>query len=171
MVVNCTGLGASALCHDMEMYPVRGQTLLVRIVPPPKDTRIVLYDSTPATYMVPRIGTDMYLLGGTNDAHSWEPEPTPSIRESILQRCKAVMKGWISEDAEIEIVSEQVGLRPGRQGGVRVEAERVEIVRGDGSKERVHVVHHYGHAGAGYQNSVGSARQVANLVDEILKAS
>jgi D-amino-acid oxidase len=53
----------------------------------------------------------------------------------------------------------QCGLRPGRKGGPRVEQEVL-----DGG--RVRVVHAYGHAGAGYQNSVGSARKVVGLVGE-----
>lgn len=55
----------------------------------------------------------------------------------------------------------QVGLRPGRKGGVRVERE----VLGSGRR----VVHAYGHAGAGYQNSVGCARKVVSLVRMLVK--
>lgn len=61
------------------------------------------------------------------------------------------------EDGGFEVLSVQCGLRPGRRGGVRMERDSV------GEKR---VVHAYGHAGSGYQNSVGSAREVVRLVGE-----
>jgi D-amino-acid oxidase len=166
IVVNCTGLGARKICDDNAMYPIRGQTVLVRITPPPLLTCIFLHDSTPVTYIVPRTGTDMYFLGGTNDAGDWDALPTPSVIASIMTRCRGMMKGWVAEDAEIEIIKEQVGLRPGRKEGVRVEIENVDMEMGDEKREVV-VVHQYGHAGAGYQNSLGSARKVLRLVGEV----
>ena len=66
------------------------------------------------------------------------------------------------EDGGFEVLSVQCGLRPGRRGGVRVEEE---VLKGEGERV-VRVVHAYGHAGAGYQNSVGSARKVVRLVGE-----
>ena len=59
----------------------------------------------------------------------------------------------------LDVVRHGVGLRPAREGGVRLESERV-----DG----VWVVHNYGHAGWGYQGSYGCAERVVELVDEIL---
>jgi D-amino-acid oxidase len=166
IVVNSTGLAAKDLCPDTDMHPIRGQTLLVRITPPPATTRIMLHDSTPVTYIVPRTGTQLYFLGGTNDADTWDALPTPSITTSILARCKELMKNWVAEDARVELVKEQVGLRPARKGGVRVEVEHVQVEVGAG-KRNVFVVHQYGHAGAGYQSSVGSAGKVLRLVEEV----
>ena len=59
---------------------------------------------------------------------------------------------------DFEILSSKVGLRPGRKGGPRVEIEGRERING------VWVVHSYGHAGAGYQNSGGCSEKVAKLV-------
>lgn len=165
-VINCTGLGATGLCNDTAMYPIRGQTLLVRITPAPPCQHILLHDTKPVTYVVPRTGTDLYLLGGTNDANSSDPEPTPSITASILERCKAMMTGWISDDAKIEILSEQVGLRPGRKWGPRLEVEDVEVEIDKEDVRRVRVFHLYGHAGAGFQNSIGCARRALEAVKE-----
>lgn len=164
VVVNCTGLGAHSLCKDASMYPIRGQALLARIHPTPAP-QILLHESPPhITYIVPRMGTDLFLLGGTKDADNWSGEPTPEISESIVRRCEEMMRPWAGEEAKIEVLSEQVGLRPGRKGGVRVEIEEVEV--GEGRK--VKVVHQYGHAGAGYQNAIGSARKVLGIVKDIL---
>jgi len=66
----------------------------------------------------------------------------------------------LNESGEFEVLSEQVGLRPARGGGVRVEMENI-----DGFV----VCHAYGHAGAGYQNSVGSANKVVKLLENWLQ--
>jgi D-amino-acid oxidase len=57
------------------------------------------------------------------------------------------------------IIRHGVGLRPVREGGVRIEKEVI-----DGTW----VVHNYGHAGWGYQGSYGCAERVVELVDEVL---
>ena len=68
---------------------------------------------------------------------------------------------------------EQVGLRPARKGGLRVETEEVGVVlrRGnEGEKEvMVSVVHQYGHTGAGYQNSIGSANKGLELLQKLVQ--
>lgn len=57
----------------------------------------------------------------------------------------------------LDVIRHGVGLRPGREGGVRV----------DKKTDGIWVVHNYGHAGWGYQGSYGCAEEVAALVDEI----
>lgn len=63
----------------------------------------------------------------------------------------------------VEIVSHNVGLRPAREGGARIELER-KVVKGI----KVGVVHAYGFGSAGYQQSWGTAEEVAGLVDRYL---
>ena len=60
----------------------------------------------------------------------------------------------------LDVVRHGVGLRPMREGGPRVERERI-----DG----VNVVHNYGHGGYGYQASFGSAQAAEELVSTTLK--
>jgi D-amino-acid oxidase len=155
------------------MFPIRGQTLLVRITPPPPTSRITIWDSTPVTYIVPRRiapfsaepSDATFFIGGTNDNDNWDPKPTPQISQGILERVRKVIVGWAGEDAQIEVLREQVGLRPGRKDGPRVELEVVDV---GGANGKVRVVHQYGHAGAGFQNSIGSARKAVGLVEEAL---
>lgn len=59
----------------------------------------------------------------------------------ILRGCKALAPELVGENGEFEVLSSQVGLRPSRKGGPRVE---VEIL-----KAGEVVVHSYGHSGAG----------------------
>lgn len=159
IVVNCTGLGAKDLCADRALYPIRGQTLLARLNPPPAQ-EILLWDGEgEVTYIVPRPGTDTFVLGGTKDAHSFDPVPTPEVSQGIIKRCRALLAAQGKHDVHIEVLAEQVGLRPGRKGGPRTEVERIELAGG-----AISVVHSYGHAGAGYQNSIGNAKKVLGLV-------
>lgn len=55
----------------------------------------------------------------------------------------------------------QVGFRPGWKGGPKVDVEKGRV---DGGW----VVHSYGHAGGGYQNSIGCAEEVRGLVEGLL---
>jgi D-amino-acid oxidase len=57
----------------------------------------------------------------------------------------------------LDIIRHGVGLRPARNGGVRIERE---VIGG------LEVVHNYGHAGWGYQGSYGCAERVVELVRE-----
>lgn len=164
VVVNCTGLSASQFCDDKNMYPIRGQTLLVR-TEPPLSREILLWDSgNSVTYIVPRPGTDAFILGGTKDDNNGDSLPTPQVSEGIIQRCERLLASKGIWNVKFDILQEQVGFRPGRKGGVRVEAETVQLDQ-DTTAE---VVHNYGHAGAGYQASIGSAEKVLGLVRDIL---
>ena len=84
--------------------------------------------------------------------------------KEILEAAKAWAPELLNWKGEFEVLSEQVGLRPGRKGGARVEIEELE------AGELV-VCHAYGHAGAGYQNSIGSAQKVVRLLGEFFGES
>ncbi|KAI5357217.1 Putative FAD dependent oxidoreductase, D-amino acid oxidase, D-amino-acid oxidase [Septoria linicola] len=165
--INCTGLGAKQLCGDEALYPTKGQTALVR--GEAKATRTRYHSGTigkgDTSYCIPRPGTNTTILGGTKEVGNWSGEVDDDVTERTLERC-----GWMvpelltGEGGRFEVLSVHCGLRPGRQGGPRVERE---VVEGDGGRWKV--VHAYGHAGAGYQNSVGCARKVVRLVEESLE--
>ena len=61
----------------------------------------------------------------------------------------------------LDVIRHNVGLRPFREGGARIEKERIQ---------GVWVVHNYGHGGAGYQSSYGCAENVVQLVSEAVAA-
>lgn len=109
-------------------------------------------------YCIPRPGSGTTILGGTKEEGVWDETPDARVTEQILRlNALQVPELLTGVDGGFEVVSVQCGLRPARRGGPRVEREKV----GDWE-----VVHAYGHAGAGYQNSVGSARLVLELVGE-----
>lgn len=153
--VNATGLGAKRLCGDEAMYPIRGQTVLVKGEATSTITRV---GDGYRAYCIPRPGSGTTILGGTKEENVWDETPDPAITEQILRHNSWQIPELLTgPDGGFEVLSVQCGLRPARRGGPRMQRERV------GERE---VVHAYGHAGAGYQNSVGSARMVVRMVRE-----
>lgn len=157
--VNATGLGAKRLCGDEAMYPIRGQTVLVKGEASSTITRV---GDGYRAYCIPRPGSGTTILGGTKEEGVWCETPDDSITEQILRHNSWQIPELLTgPDGGFEVISVQCGLRPARRGGPRMERESV------GKRA---VVHAYGHAGAGYQNSVGSARMVVGMVGESLAA-
>lgn len=153
--INATGLGARALVPDAKMYPTRGQTVLVR----GEASKVSTFEGIGLIrYVIPRKGSGISVLGGTKQAENWDTKPDEQTTREILEGCKALAPELLGADGEFEVLKVQVGLRPSREGGARVEREVVG--------ERWKVLHAYGHSGAGYQNSVGVARKLLRLVGE-----
>jgi D-amino-acid oxidase len=152
VVVNCTGLASGHLLGDEEVYPVRGQVVLIEN---PGIRRGLLdeVDGEDITYVLPR--THEVVLGGTRQPGNWDPTPDKETTERILSSCTR-LEPMV---ADAEIIMERVGLRPGRSS-VRLEAEPV-----DGGV----LIHNYGHDGSGYSLSWGCAEEVRDLVSEALE--
>ena len=69
---------------------------------------------------------------------------------------------------QAELVSEWVGLRPGRSS-VRLEAELREATSSSPAGRRaLKIVHNYGHGGAGITLHWGCAGEAAGLVQRLL---
>lgn len=145
VVVNATGLAAGALAGDPDVYPVRGQIVLVRN---PGIETSVRAEGEPSTYVHPR-SRDV-VLGGTFEPGATDLTCDPATRDAILARCRAL----VPELAGAPVVGERVGLRPARRGGPRVAAVDVEGGR---------ILHAYGHGGAGMTLSWGCADELVRL--------
>ncbi|MEV7268817.1 FAD-dependent oxidoreductase [Streptomyces bacillaris] len=150
VVVNCTGLGARELVPDPGMRAVRGQLVLVEN--PGIEEWFTEADpaSEATTYFFPQPGR--LVLGGTARADDERPEPDAAVAREIVARCARVR----SEIADARVLGHRVGLRPVREGGVRIE---VGALPGGGL-----LVHNYGHGGAGVTVAWGCARAAAALV-------
>jgi D-amino-acid oxidase len=164
--VNATGISAKFLVPDESMYPIRGQTITVK----GEAKKITTIDASPAhptptstniTYILPRPHSGTTVLGGTKQANNWEAEPNEKTTAEILEGAKEWAPELLNENGEFEIISVQVGLRPGRKSGARVEIEEMRQPAEVG--EAYAACHAYGHAGAGFQNSVGTAKKVVGL--------
>lgn len=151
-VVNCTGLGARDLAADAELYPVRGQ-VVVLAQPDPPITEWLLDDTEPMTYVVPRL--DTVIVGGTADAHDDDATPRPDAAAAMLARAAALVPSL----ARCAVLDHRVGLRPARP------AVRLERVDGPGGP----IIHCYGHGGAGVTLAYGCAGDVVALLSRPIR--
>jgi D-amino-acid oxidase len=164
LVVNCTGLGAAKLggVEDAAVLPARGQIVVVR-----NDAgKMIDLSGTDdgddeACYIMTRAAGGGTILGGSYQKGNWESQVDPNLAVRIMKRAvKAYPNLTDGQGIErLDVVRHGVGLRPVREGGARVEKERI-----DG----FWVVHNYGHGGAGYQSSYGCAEEAVNLVQEAM---
>jgi D-amino-acid oxidase len=169
-LINCTGLGARHFVGENEaakLLPLRGQTIIVKGEATMDRTYGDYPDnsSTPdeSVYVIPRPGSGTTILGGCKQAGNWDPKVDENLSQRIMERIKkwGLAEELRTKDGDFEVVSSQVGLRPGRKGGPRVEVE------GNAKVDGVWLVHSYGHAGAGYEYSAGCSEKVAKLVADL----
>lgn len=139
LVVNCSGLGARLLGADRSVVPVRGQVLHLEQV----GLERWWLDGAGPTYVVPR-SRDI-VVGGTDVEGEWSRTPSAEVADDILRRATRL----VPELRDARVLRHKVGLRPVRPA---VRLERVG-----------HVVHCYGHGGAGVTLSWGVAEEVVAL--------
>jgi hypothetical protein len=78
-----------------------------------------------STYIIPRTTPGAVLLGGTFQVHNWDVSVDMAVARGILERCTALQPAL--QDPETRIVSHNVGLRPARTGGPRVEVQWTDL--------------------------------------------
>jgi D-amino-acid oxidase len=150
LVINCAGIGARELAHDVDLEPHRGQ---VAIVPKIDNLKCaIVCDDAPLMYAIPR--TNDCVFGGTNEV-SDKRDVDPATTSTIVAECSRVLK----IDSP-RVLAERVGLRPFRKSGVRLERGKLR----DGRT----VIHNYGHGGSGFTLSWGCAGEVSNLATAAL---
>ncbi|MEQ4301742.1 FAD-dependent oxidoreductase [Plantactinospora sp. B6F1] len=146
VLVNCTGLGARHLVPDDQVYPTRGQ--LVVVDNPGIETFFQDWaEHEDMTYILPH-GSHV-VLGGSATPGSDSLTPDPVRAAAIVERCSAVEPSL--RHARIRQIL--VGLRPSRPS-VRIERDLV-----DGNV----LIHNYGHGGSGLALSWGCADEVLSL--------
>jgi D-amino-acid oxidase len=150
LVINCSGIGAKTLVHDIDLEPHRGQVVLVAKIE--NLPCAIVCDDAPLMYAIPR--TNDCVFGGTNEL-SDNCHVDPASTSRIVAECSRVLK--IDKP---RVLAERVGLRPFRKSGVRLEADRLRDGRA--------VIHNYGHGGAGFTLSWGCVKKVFGLVNEPL---
>lgn len=180
LVVNATGLGAKSLIgvEDNAVFPIRGQTMVIH-APDYKEcmsiaqsatTGVVSPDGT-ATYIIPRPSPHGHvLLGGTYQKHNWDLSVNFDTAKAIWEQCTEIVPAL--KTASTKVVSHNVGLRPAREGGPRIELEWVQLPlkrefmhgHGQGAERECPVVHCYGFGGTGYQGSWGAAEEAVDLI-------
>ena len=145
LVINCAGIGARELVHDVDLEPHRGQVAIV-----PSFERLscaIVCDDAPLMYAIPRRNDCVF--GGTNDLSS-DLAVDAVTTDQIIAECSRVLN--IDKP---NVLAERVGLRPFRKSGILLERDELR----DGRS----VIHNYGHGGSGFTLSWGCAREVVNL--------
>jgi D-amino-acid oxidase len=163
IIVNCTGLMACVLggVEDKKVLPARGQTVLVR-----NDSELLVgtsgTDDGPeeSLYFMDRASGGGTILGGSYQLGNWDSRPDPNLAIRIMERAAELHPQFVDGNkiSGFSVIRHAVGLRPFREGGVRLEKEKIG---------EAWVVHNYGHAGYGYQVSYACAEDVTRLVGEI----
>jgi D-amino-acid oxidase len=105
-------------------------------------------------YIIPQ--SDIVVLGGTFQLDNWNTTPTENDACHIRRMCAKILPAI----EQIKDGQDQVGLRPYRDNGVRLEHERTE----DG----IDVIHCYGHSGSGVTLSWGCAKDVVKILKTLL---
>lgn len=164
LVLNCTGLASLKLggVEDKLVHPARGQIVLVRNEADRMYGNSGTDDGPDETmYIMTRAVGGGTILGGCYQKNNWESQHDPSLAIRIMKRCvEACPKLTNGKGIEhLDIIRHGVGLRPAREGGARIEKEKIN---------GVWVVHNYGHGGAGYQSSYGCSQAAIKLVEEAL---
>lgn len=162
VVFNCTGLGSYSLSgvNDTQMYPTRGQVLVVN-APHVQENRLC-WGKTPtdgsdevATYIIPRpYSGGNIILGGFVQKGKWTAKTFEEETLDILKRTTKLMPELKSKP--FKIVKIAAGLRPSRKGGVRIE----KTVTKNGKL----LIHNYGASGYGYQAGFGMANEATELL-------
>ncbi|KAJ7512529.1 FAD dependent oxidoreductase [Mycena galericulata] len=170
-IINCTGVGAASIGDvlDTNVYPTRGEVLIIR-APWINHGLSYYYKDGHIAYILPRKSGDV-ILGGTFQVNDWHPVSRPEtvrlIKERGIEAYPELLPAAKREMRNIEnldVVEEGVGLRPTRKGGIRLEVTSLTV----GSKV-FPVVHNYGHGGAGFQSSWGTARFAVDLLNSAVE--
>ncbi|KAK6077690.1 FAD dependent oxidoreductase [Seiridium cupressi] len=174
VVVNCTGLQAATLggVNDQKLRSVLGQMVVVAN----EADGIYTLDGTDDTmdssigeccYVIPRPAGGGTALGGSRWDGSRCTEPNLALSRRIMQRAIKLAPSLVAQGAGVEalrVVRHQVGWRPVREGGPRVEGDEIQ----DPELGTLKVVHAYGLGGFGFQVSYGVAARVVELVKSSL---
>ena len=160
VLVNCTGLGARELARDKSVVAFQGTVIRVHA---PKlagsfvtATGSLLTTTWHSAYVLGRPTSGVVTCGGTYVRAAESRETDAAIRDAIWARCTALVPGLL--DPSVRRLHEWTGLRPGRDGDVRLERE---VMAGEGG---LHIVHCYGHGGCGHSLHHGCALDVLELV-------
>ncbi|KAH8696432.1 FAD dependent oxidoreductase superfamily [Talaromyces proteolyticus] len=161
-VVNCSGMGF----NDEKSFIIRGQTCLVRN--PISYTLTRQGADGTWSFAIPRPLMGGTVIGGTKQPGDWNPHARAEIRETLLRNASKWFPFEGGEGGEFDVIRDIVGRRPAREGGLRVEIERVDVVAPDTmhgqKKEGKSVVHAYGLGGRGVELSWGVAEEVKALM-------
>jgi D-amino-acid oxidase len=162
-VINCSGILAGELqgVNDSSRnYPVRGQVLLVRN----HSKASIGVEGFPnlddeLLYIMPRKEGGS-IIGGCFQHNSTDPNVDDALTKRIIERAikyapELIDPNYKNNPTSIDIVRVNVGLRPFREGGPRIEID----------SKKPWLIHGYGAGGGGYQGSYGFSERIIRLLE------
>ncbi|KAG6616954.1 D-aspartate oxidase [Phytophthora cinnamomi] len=155
LLVHCSGLAAKELARDDLVFPIRGQIVNVHN-PKLNELKASIDKDGEHAYIIPRPNGDV-VLGGTVQEHNWSTESDAHDAQGVWERCCRL---W-PEVRNSKVIAKMAGLRPGRNGGVRLEMEATPTPRG------AVLIHNYGHGGSGHTLHWGCAQEVVDLAKQL----
>ncbi|XP_036145261.1 D-aspartate oxidase [Monomorium pharaonis] len=156
IVINCTGLGARKLCDDRRLVSLRGQVLKIKA----PWMKLFFYGELD-TYVIPGFN-GVVTLGGSRSFDSENMNLCPHESAAIRARCDTLVPSL----KNAKILREEVGLRPHREGGVRVgEGSRIS------HRSKAIVIHNYGHGGYGICMAPGTAAAAVDAAAKLHKST
>jgi FAD dependent oxidoreductase len=151
-VVNCSGTNFG---QDPKVRIIRGQTVLVKNQYRRTLTRQYA-DGRWAT-LIPRPLEGGTIVGVSKEVGDEEEEPRAETRQLLLGQSVECFPDFVKNVEDFEVIRDNVGRRPFREGGLRIEVEQLE-----GGRKRI--LHGYGAGGRGYELSWGVAERLVDLV-------
>ncbi|KAL6255013.1 hypothetical protein P5V15_013348 [Pogonomyrmex californicus] len=156
IIINCTGLGARELCNDKRLVSLRGQVLKVKA----PWIKTFFYGELD-TYIIPGFN-NVVTLGGSRNFDSENLKLCPHESVAIRERCEMLVPSLKSA----KLIRQEVGLRPHREGGVRVgEGNRIS------ERSNTMVIHNYGHGGYGICMAPGTAITAVDATIKLYKST
>lgn len=113
------------------------------------------------TFIIPRPLEGGTIIGGTKEPNNWDDTPSPETRERLLAMAAKMYPPILWSKGKFDVITDIVGRRPAREGGLRLESETME---GDLKGKRI--IHAYGAEGSGYALSWGIAEEVVKMALE-----
>ncbi|KAJ5893673.1 D-amino-acid oxidase [Penicillium taxi] len=151
-VVNCSGVGF----EDPKSFIIRGQTCLVRN--PVSETITRQNTDGSWSFCIPRPLDGGTIIGGTKQPHNWDHTPSLDTRKTLLSIASKWFPFTAESDGQFDVIRDIVGRRPAREGGMRIEVEK--LINGK------YVVHAYGAGGRGWEISRGVSEDTVDLMLE-----
>lgn len=149
-VVNCSGRNFD---QDSNMQIIRGQTVLVKQQYHETITRQNADGSW--AFLIPRPGGGGTIMGGSKEVGDFETRVRPQTRKTLLQQAARYFPDFVESVEKLDIMQDNVGRRPWREGGLRIEIENLDSGQ--------IIIHGYGAGGRGYELSWGAARKIADI--------
>ncbi|KAJ9192348.1 hypothetical protein DTO166G4_4299 [Paecilomyces variotii] len=154
--INASGWGSKLLndVRDDKCYPDRGQNVFLKT----SNCRTMYFrNGKEYTYVIPRPLSEGVVLGGIKQPNVTSPEVDLEIARDEIARAHRLAPEIVPANPPESDLSYIVGIRPSRQGGFRLDSERVG--------ERT-LLSAYGFGGGGYAFSYGIADALLKMVEK-----